>query len=127
MRRSRTGSRRSRPCSTLPARAYRRAAELIRETKAPIADLVQAGRARELRGIGPGIEARLRELVKTGGACASQRLKAVLDRFEALPQIVAVVEREPRRALGVTVEGVRTSSIWMLPSTWRSRRGRRSK
>jgi DNA polymerase (family X) len=47
-------------------RAYRRAAEMIRETKAPVADLVRAGRARELRGIGPGIEARLRELVETG-------------------------------------------------------------
>ena len=48
------------------ARAYRRAAELIRSTPAPIVDLVRAGRARELRGIGPGIEARLRELVETG-------------------------------------------------------------
>jgi DNA polymerase (family 10) len=207
------------------ARAYRRAAELIRETKAPIADLVKAGRARELRGIGPGIEARLRELVETGRiaeldelesevspelvglgrflglgpkraveigralgvrtaeefraaaaegrlagvpgigpkteakllaalereqrprprrgmllnrarallegiaealdgevagdprrwrdaseefavVCASARPKQVVDRFERLPQIVAVVEREPRRAIGVTVEGV---------------------
>jgi DNA polymerase (family X) len=48
------------------SRAYRRAAEMIRETKAPIADVVRSGRARELRGIGPGIEARLRELVETG-------------------------------------------------------------
>ena len=48
------------------SRAYRRAAEMIRETKVPIADLVRSGRARELRGIGPGIEARLRELVETG-------------------------------------------------------------
>jgi DNA polymerase (family 10) len=48
------------------SRAYRRAAEMIRETKAPIADLVRSDRARELRGIGPGIEARLRELVETG-------------------------------------------------------------
>jgi DNA polymerase (family 10) len=32
--------------------------------------------------------------------------KPVLDRFASLPQIVAVVEREARRALGVTVEGV---------------------
>ena len=37
------------------ARAYRRAAELIRETRAPIAELVREGRVRELRGIGPGI------------------------------------------------------------------------
>src|SRR5881227_2935421 len=47
-------------------RAYRRAAELIRETRAPVADLVRAGRVRELRGIGPGIERRLQELVATG-------------------------------------------------------------
>ncbi|MFL5911715.1 MAG: helix-hairpin-helix domain-containing protein [Gaiellaceae bacterium] len=48
------------------ARAYRRAAELIRGTPAPIAELVHTGRVRELRGIGPGIETRLRELVETG-------------------------------------------------------------
>ena len=48
------------------ARAYRRAAELIRATPAPVAQLVQEGRVRELRGIGPGIERRLRELVETG-------------------------------------------------------------
>ena len=47
-------------------RAYRRAAETIRGAALPVADLVRSGRARELRGIGPGIEARLRELVETG-------------------------------------------------------------
>jgi DNA polymerase (family X) len=48
------------------ARAYRRAAELVRSTPAPVAQLVREGRARELRGIGPGIERRLVELVETG-------------------------------------------------------------
>ena len=48
------------------ARAYRRAAEMIRATPVPIAELVRSGRARELRGIGSGIEARLAELVETG-------------------------------------------------------------
>ncbi|MBV9684674.1 MAG: hypothetical protein JO046_22975 [Solirubrobacterales bacterium] len=48
------------------ARAYRRAAETIRAAALPVAGLVRSGRARELRGIGPGIEARLRELVETG-------------------------------------------------------------
>ena len=48
------------------ARAYRRAAETIRGAPVPVAELVRAGRVRELRGIGPGIEARLRELVETG-------------------------------------------------------------
>ncbi len=207
------------------ARAYRRAGDLIRSTPAPVAELVREGRVRELRGIGPGIERRLRELVETGEIAelkelerdvspelaglgrflgvsvkrmleigrvlgvrtleelreaaregrlrevpgigpeterkllealareirpaaprplllhrsrplvesiaealggvaagdprrwldASERLavvvaaeepEPVLEQFEALPQIVAVVERQPRRALGVTVEGV---------------------
>src|SRR5215218_3374482 len=47
-------------------RAYRRAAETIRGTSVPIAELVASGRVRNLRGIGPSIEARLRELVETG-------------------------------------------------------------
>jgi DNA polymerase (family 10) len=48
------------------ARAYRRAAETIRATPAPVDELVRGGRVRELRGIGSGIEGRLRELVETG-------------------------------------------------------------
>jgi DNA polymerase (family 10) len=48
------------------SRAYRRAAETIRETKAPVAELVAAGRVQELRGIGAGIAGRLTELVETG-------------------------------------------------------------
>jgi DNA polymerase (family X) len=47
-------------------RAYRRAAETIRAAAVPVTGLVRAGRVRELRGIGRGIEARLRELVETG-------------------------------------------------------------
>jgi DNA polymerase (family X) len=48
------------------ARAYRRAAETIRGAPVPVAELVRTGRVRQLRGIGSGIEARLRELVETG-------------------------------------------------------------
>ena len=48
------------------ARAYRRAAETVRGAPTSVAELVRSGRVRELRGIGPGIEARLRELVETG-------------------------------------------------------------
>jgi len=61
--------------SPYAARAYRRAAELIRTTKAPVADLIRAGRVRELRGIGPGIEARLRELVETGEIAELEELE----------------------------------------------------
>ena len=52
--------------SPFAVRAYARAAELIRSTPAPVADLVREGRIRELRGIGLGIESKLRELVATG-------------------------------------------------------------
>jgi DNA polymerase (family 10) len=216
------------------SRAYRRAAETVRETRAPIAELVAAGRVQELRGIGPGIAARLGELVDTGtiaeldelerevqpelvglgrflgiapkrmveigtalgvrtaeefreaaragrlpsvagvgpqtearilaaldrerapqrkgmllnrarallegiaealGAevagdprrwadtshefavvCAAPRPKPVLDAFERLPEIVAVLEREPRRAVGVTVEGVPVELLVAAPA-----------
>ena len=47
-------------------RAYRRAAETVRHSAVGVAELAAAGRARDLRGIGPGIETRLRELVATG-------------------------------------------------------------
>jgi DNA polymerase (family X) len=216
------------------SRAYRRAAELIRTTPAPVAELVRQGRARELRGIGPGIERRLQELVETGEiaelqelerdvspelaglarylgvsvrrmleigrvlgvrslpelreaaeagrlpevpgigpsterrlraaltrepvrtapqplrlnssrplveaiaaalggsatgdprrwvdasehlsvVCSARRPASVLDRFAALPQIVAVVERERRRAVGVTVEGVPVELVVVEP------------
>ena len=66
-------------------RAYRRAAELIRTTPADVAAVVRAGRARELRGIGPGIEARLRELVETGELEELRQLES-----EVMPELVAV-------------------------------------
>jgi DNA polymerase (family X) len=217
------------------SRAYRRAADGIRATPAPIAELVRTGRVRELRGVGAGIESRLRELLETGEiaelaelerelspdlvglgrylgltasravelaraldvrtadqfreAAAAGRLRDVpgigpkiearllealdreadrrprqallldratelvhgiasalgghvagdvrrrrdlcehlrvvcgaaepdgaLDRFTALPQIVAIIEREERRALGVTVEGVPVELLVATPT-----------
>jgi len=76
------------------ARAYRRAADLIRSTPAPIAELVRAGRARELRGIGPGIERRLRELVETGRIAELEELER-----EVSPELAGV-----GRLLGVSVK-----------------------
>ena len=57
------------------SRAYRRAAELIRATEAPVADLIRTGRVRELRGIGRGIEGRLKELVETGEIAELEELE----------------------------------------------------
>jgi DNA polymerase (family X) len=59
-------------------RAYRRAAETIRDAALPVAELVTSGRARELRGIGPGIEARLGELVETGAIAELAELEREL-------------------------------------------------
>jgi DNA polymerase (family 10) len=67
------------------SRAYRRAAETIRETKAPIAELVAAGRVEELRGIGSGIAARLRELVETGRIAELEELEQ-----EVQPELVGL-------------------------------------
>jgi DNA polymerase (family X) len=66
-------------------RAYRRAADLIRATPAPVEELVRSGQARELRGIGPGIERRLRELVETGRIAELEELER-----EVEPELVAL-------------------------------------
>ncbi len=66
-------------------RAYRRAAELVRATPAPVAELVRSGRVRALRGIGPAIEARLVELVETGRLAEIDELEA-----EVQPELVAL-------------------------------------
>ena len=67
------------------ARAFRRGADLIAAAPVPVADLVRSGRVRELRGIGPGIEARLRELVETGQLAEVEEL-----RRETSPELAAL-------------------------------------
>jgi len=66
-------------------RAYRRAADLVRSTPAPVEQLVRSGRVRELRGIGPGIERRLRELVETGRIAELEELERDVE-----PELVAL-------------------------------------
>ena len=51
----------------------------------PVAELVRSGRIRELRGVGPSIEARLRELVETGDL---QELRELEERIS--PDLVGV-------------------------------------
>jgi DNA polymerase (family 10) len=74
------------------SRAYRRAAETIRSTQAPVAELVAADRIQELSGIGPGIAGRLRELVETGTIAELDELER-----EVQPELVGL-----GRFLGVT-------------------------
>lgn len=74
-------------------RAYVRASEIVRSSPASVAELVRTGRVRELRGIGGGIEAKLRELVETGEIA---ELRALEEEVE--PELVAY-----GRSLGVSV------------------------
>jgi DNA polymerase (family X) len=87
-------------------RAYRRAAELLRATPVSVAELVRSGRITELRGIGPGIETRLRELVETGRIAELEELEhAVKPELVGFGRLIGL---SPRRvvavaeALGVT-------------------------
>ena len=91
--------------SPFAVRAYARAAELIRSSPAPVGELVRAGKVRELRGIGPGIEARLRELVETGDIAELAALREELDPelvgYGRLRGITAARMLEISRALGL--------------------------
>ena len=81
------------------SRAYRRAAATIRETPAPIVELIREGRERELKGIGPGISARLRELATTGTIAELEEL-----RNTARPELVGLgrlLGIAPRRMLEI--------------------------
>ena len=93
--------------SAYSARAYRRAAELIRATPAPVAELVREGRAQELRGVGRSIEARLHELVETGEIAELVELER-----EAAPELVGLARYlgvGPQRIVAIGRElGVRT-------------------
>jgi DNA polymerase (family 10) len=87
-------------------RAYRRAAEVIRSTPAPVAELVRAGRVRELRGIGPGIEARLREVVETGEIAELAELeRGLAPELIGLGRLLGIGAKrgvEVGRALGIS-------------------------
>ncbi|HJU47496.1 MAG TPA: helix-hairpin-helix domain-containing protein, partial [Gaiellaceae bacterium] len=68
-------------------------------TPAPVAELVAQGRVRELRGIGPGIETRLRELMETGTIAELAQLEAELQ-----PDLVGLgrlLGLTPRRMLAI--------------------------
>ena len=80
--------------NSFQVRAYRRAAETVRGAPIAVAELVAAGRARSLNGIGPGIDAKLRELVETGGIAELAALEK-----ELAPDLVGL-----GRYLGLTAK-----------------------
>ena len=77
------------------ARAYRRAAQTIRETRAPVAELIINGRVAGLHGVGSGIASRLHELVATGGIAELEELERTVQ-----PELIAF-----GRLLGVGANG----------------------
>jgi DNA polymerase (family 10) len=94
--------------SPYTSRAYRRAAETIREIPMPVGDLVSSGRVQELRGIGPGIAARLEELVSTGRIAELDELER-----EVRPELIGLgrfLGLRPQRMLKLAGElGVHTA------------------
>jgi DNA polymerase (family X) len=62
--------------SPFAVRAYVRAADLVRSLPGSAAELIRAGRVRELRGIGEGIAGKLEELVATGEIAELRELEA---------------------------------------------------
>ena len=91
------------------ARAYRRAAGVIRGAGVDVAELVRAGRATQLRGIGASIEARLRELVETGRLTELEELEQTVS-----PEVVGFgryLGLTTKRALEISrALGVRTAA-----------------
>jgi DNA polymerase (family X) len=73
--------------------------------------------AEALGGLAAGDPRRWRDASeRLAVVVAATRAEPLLARFEALPQIVAVVERGERRALGVTVEGVPVELVVAEPA-----------
>ena len=95
--------------SPFSIRAYVRAAETVRSTPTSVAELVRAGRIRELRGIGAGIEKKLRELVETGEIAELRVLEQDVE-----PELVGfgrLLGLTPSRVLGIARDlGIRSAA-----------------
>ncbi len=99
-------ARRPRRCCSRRSRA-RRAATPAGTAARPRAGSSSAAIAAALGGEAAGDVRRWRDACeRLAVVCAAADPDPVLARFAALPQIVALIERGERRAVGVTVEGV---------------------
>ena len=86
--------------------AYRRAANRIRETAGPVAQLALEGRAKELSGIGKTIEEKIVQIVQTGEIEALAKRRATIPEgvvhFMRLPGLGPKSAAKLWRELGVT-------------------------
>jgi len=86
--------------------AYRRAAQRVRETATPVAQLALEGRAKELQGIGKTIEEKIVEIVEDGEIHALTKRKALVPAelvlFTRLPGLGPKSARKIWQQLGIT-------------------------
>jgi DNA polymerase (family 10) len=95
--------------------AYRRAAQVMRETGGSIAQLAVDGRAKELSGIGKTIEEKIVEIVERGQIAAlAKRIESIpagVVEFMRLPGLGPKTARRIWQELGVsTVDGLREAA-----------------
>jgi len=95
--------------------AYRRAADRIRETAGPVAQLALEGRARELGGIGKTIEEKIVQVVEQGEIEALTKRKQTVPEelvlFLRLPGLGPKTVRRLWKELGIsTVAGLREAA-----------------
>jgi DNA polymerase (family X) len=75
--------------------------------------------ATALGGVAAGDPRRFRDLSeRLAVVVATERPDELFDRFAALPQIVAVIGRDGRRAVGVTVDGVPVELVAAAPAAF---------
>jgi DNA polymerase (family 10) len=86
--------------------AYRKAAQRIRETPGPVAQMALEGRAKSLQGIGKTIEGKIVEIVEDGEIHALTKRKALVPpevaTFMRLPGLGPKTARRIWQELGVT-------------------------
>src|SRR5215203_3594739 len=95
--------------------AYRKAAQRIRETPGPVAQMALDGRAKGLQGIGKTIEGKIVEIVEDGEIHALTKKKATvpseLAAFMRLPGLGPKTARRIWEELGITtVAGLRAAA-----------------
>ncbi len=102
--------------------AYRHAAQLIRHMDQPVANLIAAGKPlTDLPGIGKAIDAKIREIVKTGHLLALEREEAHVPA--SLRNLLAVPGLGPRR-VHILYERLNVQSMGDLESAVESGRFR---
>ena len=104
--------------------AYRRAADQIRSTGGPIAQLALDGKAKDLPGIGQTIQSKIVQIVTSGEIEALTKRKATIPEgvaeFLRLPALGPKTARRIWQELGITtVEDLRRAAeaqrLWSLP------------